>query len=83
MIDNSDEVFKIIDAPDNHDRCLILNYCIQGKFRPRHFRPFRLLSEGEFKTGQIELYIKDNKIKIEGGRIQDWVNQSQISIGRK
>ena len=60
---------------------IIYKYCIQGKFSP-HFI-FALLSEGEFKTGRIELYVKDYKIKIEAGRIQDWANQSQISIGRK
>ena len=55
-----------------------------GKISPLFiFALFALLSEGKFKTGQIELYLKDYKIKIEGGRIQDWANQSQISIGRK
>ena len=40
-----------------------------------------LLPEGEFKTGLIELYIKDYIKKLESGRIQGWANLSQISIG--
>ena len=62
-------------------------YCIQGKSPPPpvFFSPFSpaLWPEGEFKTGQIELYIKDYMRKLEHGRIKDWVNQSQISKGRK
>ena len=35
-------------------------FCIQVKFRPRFiFTHFALWPEGEFKTGPIELYIKD------------------------
>ena len=59
----------------------ICKYCIQGKFCPRFI--FALLSEGEFKTGWIELYTRAYIIKLERGRIQDWANQSQISVGRK
>ena len=56
-------------------------YCIQGKFRPRFI--FALWPEGEFKTEPIELCMKDLIRKFEGGRIQDWANQSLILIGRK
>ena len=64
--------------------CLLIGrnkYCIQWKFRP-HFI-FALLPEGEFKTGPMELYIKNYIRRVESGRIQDWANQSQISIGQK
>ena len=54
-------------------------YCIQGKFSP--FSPF--WHEGEFKTGLILLFIDIYVRKLESGRIQDLVNQSQSSIGRK
>ena len=55
-----------------------------GKFRPRFiFVLFALSSEGEFKTGLIDLYRKDHIRKLESGRIQDPANQSQVSIGRK
>ena len=56
-------------------------YCIQGKFRP-HFI-FALFQEGEFKTGLIELNIKDYIRKLKSGPIQDWANQLQISKGPK
>ena len=59
----------------------ICKYCIQGKFCPRFI--FALLSEGEFKTGWIELYTRAYIMKLERGRIQDLANQSQISVGRK
>ena len=63
--------------------CCKNQYCIQGKFRPRFiFALFR--SEGEFKTGPIEFYIKEYvKKKFESGQIQDWANQYYISLGRK
>ena len=44
---------------------------------------FTLWSEGDFKTGLIELYIKEYTRKLESWRIQDWANKFQISIGRK
>ena len=50
---------------------------------PVLFVLFALWSEGEFKTGLIELYIMDYIRKLESGLIQDWVNHSQTSIGRK
>ena len=59
----------------------ICKYCIQEKFCPRFI--FALFSEGEFKTGCVELYTRAYIIKLERGRIQDWANQSQISVGRK
>ena len=64
--------------------CVIINlrYCIQGKFLPRFiFALFALWPEGEFKTGLIELYIKDYIRKLDSGRIQDWANKFQNSIG--
>ena len=43
-------------------------YCIQGKFCPRFiFALFALWSKGEFKTGLIDLYIKDYIRKLETG----------------
>ena len=59
-------------------------YCIQGKFHLRFiFALFALSSEGEFKTALIEFHIRDYIGKLDRGRIQDWANQSQISIRRK
>ena len=59
-------------------------YYIQGKFRPNFiFALFALGPEGEFKSGPIELYIKDYIRKFEGGQIQDLANRSRILIGRK
>ena len=56
----------------------------QGKLRPRFiFVLFAFWPEGDFKTGLIQLSIKDFIRKLESGRIQDWVNQFQNSIGRK
>ena len=53
-------------------------------FAPVLFSPFSPSNlRGEFKTGLIELYIKEYVRKLESGRIQDWANRSQISIGRK
>ena len=57
---------------------------MQGKFRPRFiFALFALWPEGEFKTGPIELYVKDYVRKLNGGQILDWANQCWIQIGRK
>ena len=57
---------------------------VQGKFCPRFiFTLFALLPVGEFKTGLIQLFIKDYVRKLDSGRIQDWTNQSYISIERK
>ena len=44
---------------------------------------FILRPEGKFKTGLIELYVKDYVRKLERGQIQNWVNQSEICLGRK
>ena len=56
-------------------------YCIQGKFRPHFiFALFALCSEGEFKTGRIEFYIKEYIIKLERGRIQDCEFKAVYSI---
>ena len=52
-----------------------------GKILPRFI--FAPSTEGEFKTGLIDLYRKDHIRKLESGRIQDPANQSQVSIGRK
>ena len=53
-----------------------VQYCIQGKFRPRFiFALFALYHVGEFKTGLIELFENDYVRKFETGRIQDWANQ--------
>ena len=61
-----------------------VNYCIQGKSCPRFiYALFALRPEGEFKTGPIEIYIKDYTRKLEGGRIQDWANQFPILRGQK
>ena len=60
----------------------VTQYCIQGKFRPHFiFALFALWPEGEFKAGLIQSFIKDFVGKLVSGRIQDWVNQSHISIG--
>ena len=69
-----------------HDVCVtgLLNrvdILYTGKIRPRFI--FALWHEGEFKTGLIQLFIKDYVRKLESGRIQDWAKQFQISIGRK
>ena len=50
---------------------LIILY--MGKISPRFI--FALWFEGEFKTGPVELYIKDYVRKLDGGQIQDWANQ--------
>ena len=50
---------------------------------PFYFRLFAVLSEGEFKTGLIELYTRGYIRKWEIGRIQDWANEFQISVGWK
>ena len=48
---------------------------MQGNFRPRFiFTLFALLHEDEFKTGQIELYVKGYVRKLVSRRIQDWAN---------
>ena len=71
-------------ARKERERLKFCCYCIQGKFRPRFiFALFVLWPEGKFKTGLIELCIKDYIRKLECGRIQEWANQSQNSIGRK
>ena len=58
--------------------------CIQGKFCPLFIIAlFALWPEGELKTELIALYTKDYIRKLESGRIQDWANQSQKSMGRK
>ena len=55
-----------------------------GKILPRFiFALLALLPEGKFKTGLIELYLKDYMIKLYSGQIQDWANQFQISVGQK
>ena len=55
-----------------------------GKISPPfYFALLALWPEGEFKTGLIELYIKDYIRKLESGRIRDLANQFQNSIGRK
>ena len=58
-------------------------YCIQGKFRPNLFSPFSPSVRGRIQTGRIEFYIKIYIKKLEKGRIQEWVNQFQIPVGRK
>ena len=59
-------------------------YSIQGKFRSNFiFDLIVLWSEGEFRTGLIESYIKECVTKVESGRVQDLANQSQISVGWK
>ena len=46
------------------------------KIAPRFiFALFALCHVGEFKTGLIEISIKDYVRKFESGRIQDWANQ--------
>ena len=50
-------------------------YCKQGKFRPRFI--FALWSEGEFKTGQIELYRNDYIIKFKS---RDGSGQKALSL---
>ena len=55
-----------------------------GKISPRFiFALFAIWPEGKYKTGLIQLFIKDYVRKLETGRIQDWANQSKIYIGPK
>ena len=59
---------------DNHN-CVYTVY--RENFTPifNIFALFALCHVGEFKTGLIEIFIKDSVRKIESGRIQDWANQ--------
>ena len=64
-----------------HVYCFVLSKLLNtGKFSPRFI--FAFLPEGEFKTGLIELHLKDCVRKLASERIQDWANQSQISQAR-
>ena len=68
---------------DCSDMYILWFYCIQGKFHPHFiFNLFALWPEGEFKTGLIELCIKNYATNLERGQIQDWSNLFQISIGQ-
>ena len=70
-------VFPILDIQ-------VYEVLYTGKISPHFiFALFALWLEGEFKTGPIELYIKDYLRQLDGERIQDWANQSWILIGRK
>ena len=56
----------------------------RGNFAPILFSPFSPSDlKGEFKIGLIQSFKKDYVRQIVSGQIQDWANQSQISIGRK
>ena len=58
-----------------------ISICSVGKAMCSH--TYTLWPEGEFKTGLIELYIKDYIRELGSGRIQDWANRFQNSIGWK
>ena len=89
--DESMQVFHEVNVPNikatlfNTDLWSYDNeYCIQGNFRPSFiFAHFALWNQGEIKIGLIELYINDRVRKKESEPIQDWVNQSRNSQGRK
>ena len=54
-------------------RAQIMMHSIKGKFRPSFaFSMFAFLPE--FKSGLIQLYIKNCVTKVERGRIQVWAN---------
>ena len=54
---------------------LVSNTVYSEILAPLYFALFALIHEGEFKTGLIEMCIKDNVAKLGRGPIQDWANQ--------
>ena len=79
---NGRYIMKLNDISFSHIHRVTVYREISLQF---YFTPlvFPLSLEGKFITGLIELYVKDYVRKSESGRIQDWVNQSQICIGQK
>ena len=61
----------------------MITVCRENFAHVLFFFLFTLWPEGEFKTGLIELYTKHYIRKQKSGQIQNWANQSQISIGQK